>query len=58
MIVEKFKTKLKADGRTFAWWIRRNFPNYHYQSIMAQINGFATMQDYLKEAIKKYLAEE
>ena len=55
---EKLRGKLKEEGRSFSWWVAKYLPGYKYNTIMAQINGFATKQDYLTDAIDNYMEEK
>ena len=54
-VVEKFKTRIKEDGRSYKWFINRYLSEYNYSSVMNQINGFTKVQNYLEKAIRKYL---
>ena len=54
---EKLRKRLKDEGRSFVWWVGKYLPDKKYYTVMSQINGIATTQDYLSEAVKKYLEE-
>ena len=56
-MLETLRKKLKEEGRSYSWWITKYLHGYKYHTIMSQINGFTDAQDYLFEAIEKYLKE-
>jgi len=57
-MIKKLRKKLKKEGRTLKWFVNKYLNTYHYQTIMQQINGFTTLQDYTIIAIEKYLEEK
>jgi len=58
MLIKKLLEKLIENRETKNWFIQTYLPGKSYFTVMNQINRNTTLQDYLKEAIKKYLAEE
>ena len=58
IMIKKLRKKLKKEGRTLKWFVNKYLNTYHYQTIMQQINGFTTLQDYTIIAIEKYLEEK
>ena len=58
MLIKKLLKRLIDDRDTKRWFIRTYLPTKNYFTVMNQINRNTEMQDYLKKAIEKYLAEE
>lgn len=55
---EKFKVQLKKDGRSFKWFVKKYLAgdvSYVYASM--QLNGNATVQKPLEDAVWKYMKE-
>jgi len=56
-MVKKLKRRLKEEGRSLKWFIKKYLPDRKYSTIMLQINEFSGLQDYTSEAIKEYLED-
>ena len=57
-LIRTLKEKLKNESLTFKWWVLKYLPDHKYQYINSQINGFHTMQDYTRNAIKRFLQKD
>lgn len=60
-MLEEFRKKIEdAKNRkeyNYSMFIQDYLPNHIYATIMNQVSGRATLQEPVKEAIEKYLAE-
>lgn len=56
-MIKKLRAKIKKEGRSLKWFVAKYLSNYHYQTIMQQVNGFSKLQDYTIKAIEKYMGE-
>lgn len=56
-LVESLKSKIKKEGRSYKWFCLTYLPDMKYMTVMAQMNGFNTLQPEVLEAVKKYLEE-
>lgn len=55
--INKLSNKLKKEGRSYKWFCLTYLPDMKYMTVMAQMNGFNTLQPEVLEAVKKYLEE-
>ena len=58
LMVEKFKAKLKEEGRSCKWFVDKYLPKRYYGTVMLMLNQYAVLQDDVKLAIVKYLKDE
>ena len=56
-MVEKLRSKLKVEGRSFIWFVRKYLPEQMYPAVMSQLNGINSMKPETEKAIEKYLKE-
>ena len=54
-LIINLKTKLLRDNKTLKKFISEYIPEAKYSTILSQINGFNQLQDYLENAIQRYL---
>jgi len=58
-MIEKFRAKMKKDGRSLVWF-HKNYVKkelYSYVYFCMQLSGNAPMHDSIEQIIKKYMAE-
>lgn len=58
LMIDKLRNKLGNEGRSFRWFINNYLKSRNYQTIMAQVNGFTSIQDYTKAGIMEYLRDK
>lgn len=51
------KGKLKEEGRTQKWFVKKYLPDMRYNTANCQIYGYNAPTDKVIKAIKKYLEE-
>jgi len=56
IMIEKFRKKMKKDGRSFRWFWQNNlYTKLTYPYFIIQLNDPDRLQDVVKESIQKYL---
>jgi len=56
--IQKFKSKLKYDGRTLRWFYDRHIAehaNLTYNAMALQLNGYTSLNERVLEAMQEYL---
>jgi hypothetical protein len=59
--IQKFKEKLKDDGRSLRWFHDRYLSEKShctYNAMSLQLNGYANVRSDVKEAVEQYLKED
>jgi len=56
-MVERFKTKMKENGQTFAWFHKNRIDRHgiSYVQFIQQLNDFAPVKDEVKKEMRDYL---